>query len=444
MDLDEFISMSDGDFETVTNLLISNYKKIPDFIQKYIITRLQKAAFSTEDVEFYNQGKNCYESINYNCSKVPNPFTSHVAIWGFHHPLVGEWDPESVKAGISGSEEAIIHMANLLAQEDPKRQVIVLGSPPKNSFWSFPLSNPRYVKANLFDSNTVQDKTSVKRGESIPTKFKFIICWRRMDFSTAKKYADKVYFWPHDIAHGAEPPMDGLDGVFYLSNWHKKDSELLFKSISKYPSVISGNGVRLEDFDFIEKDDLSFVKENPYSCVYASNYSRGLELLIDIWPIIREKYPQATLDIAYGRQVYNTMTQANLNTLIEKIDKLKDKGVNELGKLSHKELIEVFKRNSIWAYPYQGKSETFCITAIKAQLCGAIPVVIKKHALEEVVCESAPHIIDQNPDADKARYKKLLLEVMKNIDSYDRSKFHNFAKTYTWGRVLQQWKTIMK
>jgi glycosyltransferase involved in cell wall biosynthesis len=55
-----------------------------------------------------------------------------------------------------------------------------------------------------------------------------------------------------------------------------------------------------------------------------------------------------------------------------------------LGRIGHLEVARQFLSAGIWAYP-TASTETSCITAMKAQAAGAVPVVIPSGALDETV-----------------------------------------------------------
>jgi len=118
---------------------------------------------------------------------------------------------------------------------------------------------------------------------------------------------------------------------------------------------------------------------------------------------------------------------------------LKDYNVSEHGKVGHQELTEAFHASSIWAYPCT-HPETFCITALRAQSAGAIPVVIKHSGLCEVVKggESCAHAHE---------YLTTLQNTMRSIEKYslkDRRELSNTINDKSqWQNVAQLWQKII-
>src|SRR5262249_53556279 len=147
-----------------------------------------------------------------------------------------------------------------------------------------------------------------------------------------------------------------------------------------------------------------------YSCIYGSNYTRGLEILLDIWPVIKGRFPKATLDIYYGWQhcLLFPPPAEKQEKMRAQLASLKALDVTEHGQVGHKQLHEAYAKASCWTYPCISP-EVFCITAIKAQLAGAVPVIIEGSALSETVqagfkCQRAED------------YLSLLLEAMANSE----------------------------
>lgn len=127
-----------------------------------------------------------------------------------------------------------------------------------------------------------------------------------------------------------------------------------------------------------------------HSAGYFSSYDRGLECLLNMWPRIRKLVPDATLDIYYGWGAFDEMHRSNPKLMkwkwemIRKFHDLKDQGVTEHGRVSHEDLAKAMLGIKVWAYPTEF-TEINCITALKAQEAGMVPVVTNVAALKETV-----------------------------------------------------------
>src|SRR5579883_1801446 len=235
-------------------------------------------------------------------------------------PLAKPWDPDIIHEGIAGSEEAVINMSKKLAKMGWHVVVLfVSGGPPENSLYSHPSCNPQYIR------NGAICKTST---------FDVAISWRMPTLGTQfKNVAKKLYLWPHDTLGEviAEEEIHAFDDVLWLSKWQREQWISVSPSFAKFTRIF-GNGIEPVHFMPIEE------RANPYSCIYGSNYARGLENLLDIWPKVKEGYPQATLDIYYGWEHSGWMTYQPEKEpkMRRQIATLPD--VHEHGRVSHEEL----------------------------------------------------------------------------------------------------------
>lgn len=361
-------------------------------------------------------------SYNMDCfEKVIDKGGMAIAIMCYKIKLVGQWDIDSSLKGITGSEEAVIYASRILSEKG--HQITVYGEPPDNSLHSLPFANPRFVNIDTFSNDG--------------KKYDVIIFWRRTDFTIAKNRGKYVLFWPHDPPTG-KFAVEGLDGCLFLSEYQRDKFYEINPDLREIPHTVCGNGFWQDQFPSPAK----FT--NPYSCMYASNYSRGLEILLKIWPDIYAEFPQATLDIYYGRQTWGQLSKekmAEIDTLIKNYEK---KGVKEHGIVGHQVLADAMQTTSILAYPCISSGETFCITVLKAQVAGMVPVTTRIGALKETVSPEAPTLDMENDDLGKRKYRKLLLHTMRNIDNYDRNKFVEFGNKYTWENCVHCWLKLVK
>lgn len=376
------------------------------------------------------------------------------------------WDPDSAKKGTGGSEEAIIYACPLLAAAG--HIVHVYANPPSGSKYCEEKNNPRYFPCDEFWSTLPYD---------------VVICWRRTDFSLARKlvvlegpvdaftlppvgrcegYKRGVYFWSHDLASHTIDNKDlaALTGVFFLTKFHRQQCLSITPALDKIPYTISGNGIVVEHFresgnsklkgarlqEALEKKEKRMLEAKPpYSCAYISNYARGLDYLLDIWPRIKEEYKEATLDIYYGRNTWGVLNETQTQAIVAKIGALALKGVKERGMVSHVELAAALKRTSFLLYSAnRACAESFCISIVKAQAAGVIPVTTRVQALAETVHPEAPSIPDIEVPGGKEAYLAKVLETMKTIGAHDRKKYIDFALKYTWQACVDKWLALMK
>jgi glycosyltransferase involved in cell wall biosynthesis len=342
-----------------------------------------------------------------------------IGIFTFSQTGLNPWDPNSIQSGISGSEEAVIYMSEKLAKLG--YHVTVFGEPPKDSPYSTPEANPRFVSWEF----------------SLPAKLDIGIVWRIPQAGeNLKKFANTLYLWPHDAVDAMtlnKQQILAFDDVLWLSDWQRESWAAKYPEFTKFTHIF-GNGIEPHQFPSIS------AKENPYSCIYASNYGRGLEELVTLWPQIKEQFPKATLDIYYGWNHWGLLSPEKEKELRKKIQELEPLAVKEHGMVGHEELAKAFEKASFWTYPCTAL-ETFCITALKAQLAGAIPVICKHSGLTET-CRagfSCSTTSDYFPLLVQAmnQAEQISLESRKNIGQFVLEKF-------TWEKIAKKWEELFE
>lgn len=337
----------------------------------------------------------------------------------FTQPIKGlEWDPESIYTGITGSEEAVIYISQKLSKLGYR--VTVFGNPPETSPHSTPNMNPRFIK--------------LERAHL--SKMDIAISWRMPEIAEAlRNHADKVYFWPHDVCTRrlTTAQIQGFDDVLWLSKWQRQQWISINPPFAKFTKIF-GNGINAEQFKPIEQ------RKNPYACIYGSNYARGLEILLDLWPTIKEQFPQATLDVYYGWQHWGLLSSTKEAKMRVQMAELADLDVQDHGLVGHEELNRAYERASFWTYPCTG-TETFCISALRAQTAGAIPVVIAQTALKETV-QYGHHCLNQQ------NYLKTLLNALQHAEEItleERQKARALIlDQFTWDKIAYKWHVLFQ
>lgn len=192
--------------------------------------------------------------------------------------------------------------------------------------------------------------------------------------------------WIHDVDCG-----EGLthkrnmrfDRIFALSNWHKSILRRCYPLVDPSKIVVTRNGIDLKRFDGNEK-------RIAHRAIYSSSPDRGLEVLLDVWPVVRKSIPDAELHCFYGFDNWQNSAELNrdenqlkmVRFLIDKIRRTD--GVTMHGRINQDQLAREFMRSGVWAYP-TGFTETSCITAMEAQAAGCRIVTSPLAALNETV-----------------------------------------------------------
>ena len=183
--------------------------------------------------------------------------------------------------------------------------------------------------------------------------------------------------------------------------------------------------------------------------VYGSSYDRGLEHLLKMWPDIIKEVPDAKLRIFYGWDLFLKVMANNPERMAwkEKMEELmRQPGITHLGRISHGACAVEFENAGIWAYPTHF-GEISCITAMRAQALGAIPVVINYAALEETVQHGIKVDGDIYEPEVREIYKNQLIRMLRNPKDQEelRTPMVEWAsKQFPWSKVAKQWNDEFK
>jgi len=176
---------------------------------------------------------------------------------------------------------------------------------------------------------------------------------------------------------------------------------------------------------------------------YQSSYDRGVDVILKLWPKIKAKFPDATLDIAYGWNLFDTVFANNPERMAWKkkmVDLMVQDGIKEHGRLGKKELTELRKSCGVWVYPTYF-TEIHCIGALEAQKDGLVPVTTTLAALNETVGSGIKIDGDiYDPDV-KEEWLNGLFKIMSDVKLWEleSKKAVEFAKTHTWEAKARQW-----
>jgi len=176
---------------------------------------------------------------------------------------------------------------------------------------------------------------------------------------------------------------------------------------------------------------------------WGSSYDRSLDILLSMWKEIKSKYPDATLDICYGWDLFDKATANNKERQAWKqvqVELMKQDGITEHGRVGKDKLEEVRMNCGIWAYPTEF-TEINCITALEAQNDGLLPVTMTLGALKETACKGILIEGDIRNDGVREEYLEELLSIMGDKPRWKKmvTKCQKFVRKYDWSNIAKEW-----
>ena len=347
------------------------------------------------------------------------------------------WSPLTFfETGLGGTEQCIMSLANSLLKNN---EVYVVGNVDECDYNHILSINPEEKVTNFVKYRTTEN-------------FKKEIGNKKIDWIIAASYIhylkefedlnfDQSIFWVHNTDFypwwkGEELSNKGIDLLLHsklthivcLTKWHKNKFIEQFPESANKIQVI-GNGLNiLEIFKdkaraeytpsktlekylefedsfsakLLAKNKISRINQRyfekiPNQFVYTSHAERGLAKVLEDWPSIKQKFPNASLKIStpeYGLEYFEEY-------FLPLLDNLDD--VEFLGTLGRKEYIELLKSSEYWYYP-SNYEETFCITALEMLACMVKPVTYEAAGLKETLHGFNLENFDDEIDLDAANY----------------------------------------
>jgi len=277
----------------------------------------------------------------------------------FYCPCIDEiWSPDTASAkGIGGSEEAVIWLSNLLHRRGWRVTVYANCGAREQHFngvsWKpYWMWNPR-------------DKQNVT------------VLWRFPQLATHEIDSQKVFVDLHDtIAEYEFTPerLEIIHKIFVKSRFHRS----LYPRVRNQKFDVIANGIDAKLFE-------ANAIRDPLLMINTSSADRSLEAFLDCFEEIKKQVPQARAQWAYGWGVWDSLYSSDAQRTQWKAkmqERMKHLGVQELGRLSHQQIAQLYLQANIFAYPTEF-SEIDCISLSKAMAAGAIPITTDFAAMGE-------------------------------------------------------------
>jgi glycosyltransferase involved in cell wall biosynthesis len=320
-----------------------------------------------------------------------------------------DWGPESLLKGCGGSEEAVIQLT---------KRLVKLG-------WDVTVYNNCITEGVIDGVNWVRFERFNPRD-----MFNIIVSWRNNLF-VDECIARQKYVDLHDVPEEKYYDDESTENVkiFVKSQYHRS----LLPNVADEKFVIVPNGIDTKQF---EKGPEK-VRNN---MVWTSSYDRGLDKLLAMWPAIKNEVPDATLDVYYGFELFDTTPWGRSEkgrtwkAMMQSL--LAQDGIVDHGRVGSDEVAKAYMKADVWAYPTDFP-EIDCITATKAMAAGAIPVTTDYAALKE----RNQGVMVKSTDALDV-FKDELISLLKDDARKAELREKIDVSNYDWNTVASRWNEV--
>ena len=358
----------------------------------------------------------------------------------------GDVSPEALNRGIGGREGAMIYLSrewaemghevtNFVNVEQSSRFVPPISRQefPANGYHEYvPLNLTRPMLANFpWDVAIAWECPSTFEDHRILNNVKLKMCEMQV-----------CHFSPVEM----QAASDYCDYVAALSPWHREFLMHQGLELEADEVVVFPNGVDISKYPEMEygkrfQDDPQFV--------YSSSPDRGLWHLLEIWPMIKEEWPKATLKVGYGAQKwidFNKWSHGRQGEMAVEIERLlKLPGVEDIGKIGQDELAKLQIEADVWLYPLDAMNatESGCITAVE-NAAAYNPIVTTDCDCMPTEFGRIGRIVDMPWDADE--YFSAVKDVLTDEDYYAdlQRKGRKFAEGRDWSIIAKQWVDLFR
>lgn len=373
-------------------------------------------------------------------------FGSHTerSICFLTRPSFETWHPAiEAEHGAGGAETCIMELAPRFAADGWR--VAVFGTPGAH---------------RGIDDNGVEWWNSADFTPS--EEFSVIISSRAPEAFDTKLNAEQTYLWMHDVNVGEHmfgawgPRWEATTKVVALTAWHKNHLNQLY-GIPLDKQVVIPNGIdpaRFENRRWIKQ----WTQEEPSGpiFVYSSSPDRGIDVVLRLWPDIRNEFPEAELHVYYGWEAIDKILKIQPNQFLSQFKDGVQRQIELLGgteggiwwegRIPQAQLASKLAHADYWLYPTYFL-ETFCITALEMQMSGVLPITSNAGALQETVgCDYLRVKGHPNNFSFQASYLDKVLEVAhadREIKDGWQAEGYIHAQQFTWDHAYGDWQLLI-
>ena len=226
-----------------------------------------------------------------------------------------------------------------------------------------------------------------------------------------------------------------VDKIICISPYHMMDYQGRYNPPEDKITYID-LGVRLQDYPLkMEKSLNRFI--------FCSVPERGLTIIRQIWPHIKEALPDATLVITSDHRLWGSHSPNNHKY---RLDLLGCDGIVFLGAIERHELVKHQMQAQIHLFPciYE---ELFCISAAECQTVGAYPITSDIGALATtnefgLIVPGSP----EDPVWRRAYTDTVIAAVLDQDRLTDKAEIGMKAarKRFNWERICDEWERVIE
>jgi glycosyltransferase involved in cell wall biosynthesis len=359
----------------------------------------------------------------------------------FTDPIPWDYNVESAyQMPLGGSQSALCYLAEALAKQG--HDVFLLNNSSKAGIFScvmhFPLSTVPHQLLRSLDALIIWNNPDLgQQIKSLLDENTHLVLWAGID---CYQPAMQVLQTPSE--------QDIYDGIVFVSEWQRNDFYQNF-GIAPDRTCIMGNAIGAAFCGLLSNDaPILLQKSKPPVIAYTSTPFRGLDILLEVFPKIREAVPGTKLKVFSSMKVYQVTEADDKPEHCQLYCLCKDtEGVEYIGSLPQPELARELRSVTVLTYP-NTFAETSCIAVMEAMASGCWIVTSDLGALPETTAGFGYLIpIEGDWEAYKDRFIEETVRVLTactgtdsiNAETHLRRQVDYVNREYNWSVRAQQW-----
>ena len=241
------------------------------------------------------------------------------------------------------------------------------------------------------------------------------------------------FIWGHDIGiyhYGCNLDVNSIlekwnskiNGCVCQSEWHKNLFSQQYPQLKDKIFTIN-NGILVDKFIF---KPIKFSNR----FIYTSCAERGLDRLLELWPLIIENLPDAELFICSYNKFPQNDYEKQLDTIIKNHESIK-----HVGCLNRAKLYELMSSAEFWLYP-TNFNETSCITSMEMLMSEVICIYYPIAGLVNTLGDYGIPI-ERGNELNTILY----LSTKQKLEIRKRGK--EYALSCSWNNRANEWSKII-
>ncbi len=326
--------------------------------------------------------------------------------------------PNDIETGVGGSELMLLQWARHMTRRG--HVIRIYNNPHTPGVYEGVSFRNAGVFRNGDDRDVLISFRTPQPEETIPAKAVIRVGWSTDQFDQA--YQRQWY-----------AQVDGMVGI---SEYQRQDH------MRRCSLTEAQNKMRVIEIG-CEPEEFPVTEKTPYQFIYNSIPGRGLVHLAELWPLIRARYPEATLVVTSDFRLWTRGRYAGNEEYYELFRAMP--GVRFLGCIPRSELLRHERESEIHLYPCTYE-ELFCISSAETQMAGCYGITSSVGALATTNFTGYRSPFDPGT-------QEFTDDVLREIDRWyvfppeKRQEFHTEIRRvaharFSWERICAEWEEL--